>query len=73
MIHEHEETKAGTAATGDRVEDFELSPLGKRLVEIRKKFIAGGGKLLSRAAFEREIAERRGGAYAREYEEDNVR
>ncbi|MBM4327598.1 MAG: hypothetical protein FJ118_10605 [Deltaproteobacteria bacterium] len=73
MIHESEETRAGTAATGDRVGDFELSPLGKRLMEIRKNFIAHGGKLLTRVELEREIAERRGGAHTREYEEDNVR
>jgi len=73
MIHEHEEAKAGTASLDDRVEDFELSSLGKRLMEIRKKFIADGGRLLTREELEREIAERRGGVYARECEEDNVR
>ncbi len=73
MIHEHEETIAPAPAGADSVYDFEMSPLGRRLMEIRKKFISEGGKLLTPEELEREIAERRGGVYAREYEEDNVR
>lgn len=50
-------------------DDFEMSPLGRRLMEIRKKSIAEGGKLLTPEELEGEIAERRGGVYAREYED----
>lgn len=73
MIHEHEEAITSAVAGADRVDDFEMSPLGCRLMEIRKKFIAEGGKLLTREELEREIAEQRGGVYAREYEENNLR
>jgi hypothetical protein len=73
MIHEHEETVACVRAGADRVDDFEMSPLGRRLMEIRKKFIAEGGKLLTPEELEREVAERRGGVYALEYEEDHLR
>ena len=73
MIREHEEAITSALAVAGRVDDFEMSPLGRRLMEIRKKFIAEGGKLLTPEELEREIAERRGGVYAREYEEDNVR
>ena len=73
MIREHEEAITSALAGAGRVDDFEMSPLGRRLMEIRKKFIAEGGKLLTPDELEREIAERRGGVYAREYEEDNLR
>jgi hypothetical protein len=58
---------------GGHADDFEISPLGKRLMEIRRKFIAEGGKLLSREELAQEIAERRGGVYASQCEENNVR
>lgn len=73
MIHEHEEAGGAEVVAADSTGDFEMSPLGKRLMEIRKKFITEGGKLLSREELEQEIAERRGGVYVREYEEDNLR
>ena len=73
MIQEHEEAAIATPGGTDRLDDFEMSPLGCRLMEIRKKFIAEGGKLLTPEELEREIAERRGGVYAREYQEDNLR
>ena len=73
MIHEHEEAGGAEVAAGDRADEFAMSPLGNRLMEIRKKFIAEGGKLLTREQLEQEIAERRGGVYGREYEEDNLR
>ena len=72
MNHEHEEPTDAESAAG-HTDDFEMSPLGKRLMEIRKKFIAEGGKLFSREELEKEIAERRGGVYASEYEENNLR
>jgi hypothetical protein len=62
MIHEHEEATAAATLATDRADDFEMSPLGNRLLEIRKKFIAEGGKLLTREELEQEIAERRGNA-----------
>lgn len=73
MIHEYEETGDAEVSAADRADNFEMSALGNRLIEIRKKFIAEGGKLLRREELEREIAERRGGLYAREYQEDNLR
>jgi len=73
MIHEHEEPIGAEVVATDSSCDFEMSPLGRRLMEIRKKFIAEGGKLLTREELEQEIAERRGGVYVREYEEDNLR
>jgi len=73
MIHEHEEDTAAGAVGTDCSDHFEMSPLGNRLMEIRKKFIAEGGKLLTHEELEREIAERRGGVYAHEYDEDNLR
>jgi hypothetical protein len=66
-LTDSEKTVAGD--TGD----FEISPLGKRLMEIRRKFIAEGGKLLSREELAQEIAERRGGVYASQCEENYVR
>jgi hypothetical protein len=73
MIREHEEPIGAEATAGDHFDNFAVSPLGKRLMEIRRKFIAEGGKLLSREELEQEISERRGGAYAKEYEENNLR
>jgi hypothetical protein len=61
MIREHEEPITAEAAAGDHFDNFVMSPLGKRLMEIRRKFIAEGGKLLSREELDQEIAERRGG------------
>ena len=58
MIHEHEETGSERSAATDAAKDFQMSPLGNRLMEIRKKFIAEGGRLLTREELEREIAER---------------
>jgi hypothetical protein len=37
-----------------------VTPLGKELRKLRKKYIASGGKLLNRRELEREVAERRG-------------
>ncbi len=73
MIHEHEEAVTDGIGAEDRADGFEMSALGNRLMKIRKKFIAEGGKLLTREELEREIAERRGGVYARDYEEDSLR
>jgi len=42
------------------VDDFEMTPLGNQLMEIRKKFLSEGGKLLTPEELEREIAGRRG-------------
>ena len=39
----------------------ELSPLGKKLRELRAQIVASGEPLLSREELDREIAERRGG------------
>lgn len=36
------------------------TPLGRRLWEIRERFIASGGRLLTEAEIEQEVAERRG-------------
>ncbi|MBI4965786.1 MAG: hypothetical protein HY913_21085 [Desulfomonile tiedjei] len=60
MIREHEETGSPEFAETDRPDNLEMSPLGNRLMEIRKKFIAEGGKLLTPEELEREIADRRG-------------
>jgi len=60
MNREHEESIDTENAAAGHSDDFEMSPLGKRLIEIRKKFIAEGGELLSREELEQEIAERRG-------------
>ncbi|MCY6489415.1 hypothetical protein [Leptolyngbya sp. GGD] len=42
-------------------EEPEISPLGKRLRELRAEIVASGEPLLSREDLERELAERRGG------------
>ncbi|BAU12536.1 hypothetical protein LEP3755_30660 [Leptolyngbya sp. NIES-3755] len=39
----------------------EISPLGKKLRELRAQIVASGEPLLSREELDREIAERRGG------------
>jgi hypothetical protein len=39
----------------------EISPLGKKLRELRAEIVASGEPLLSREQLDREIAERRGG------------
>jgi len=41
--------------------DFPVSPLGHRLLEIRKRIVASGSKLLSWDEIEAEVRERRGG------------
>jgi hypothetical protein len=64
MIHEHEESVSGGSSSAELADDFEMSPLGNELSQIRKKFIAEGGKLLTRKELEQEIADRRGGVYA---------
>jgi len=46
-----------------------ISPLGRRLREIRRRFIEEGGKLLTSEELDSEIAERRGGTYRLEHEE----
>ncbi|GAP96776.1 hypothetical protein [Leptolyngbya sp. NIES-2104] len=42
-------------------EKAEISPLGKKLREIRAQIVASGEPLLSREELDRELAERRGG------------
>jgi hypothetical protein len=61
MIHEREESIGAEVKPAECADEFEMSPLGRRLMEIRKKYIAVGGKLLTPEDLEREIAERRGG------------
>lgn len=46
-----------------------LSPLGRTLKEIRRRFIEEGGKLLAPEELDSEIAERRGAAYRLEDED----
>ncbi len=41
-------------------EQSKVSELGRELDKLRARYIAGGGKLLSRRELEREVAERRG-------------
>jgi len=55
MIHEHEETGGTEVTAADRADDFEMSALGNRLMEIRKRFIAEGGKLLTREELDRGV------------------
>lgn len=43
------------------IEKAEISPLGKKLRELRAQIVASGEPLLSREDLDREIAERRGG------------
>ncbi len=73
MIHEREDSIESEVKPAKRTDQFEMSPLGRRLMEIRKKFIAEGGELLTPEELEREIAERRGGVYALEHEKNDVR
>jgi hypothetical protein len=42
-------------------EEPEISPLGKKLRELRAEIVASGEPLLSREQLDHEIAERRGG------------
>jgi hypothetical protein len=65
MNHLQDDLTDSEKTVGANTGDFEISPLGKRLMEIRRKFIAAGGKLLSPEELAQEIAERRGGIYAR--------
>jgi len=65
MIHEHEDAVAEATSAAGLGDDPEMSPLGNQLMEIRKKYIAEGGKLLAREELEQDLAERRGGVYAR--------
>lgn len=73
MIHEHEESVTDRSSLAELSRDGEMSPLGDELLQIREKFIAEGGKLLTRKELEQEMAERRGGVYASEFEKDHVR
>jgi len=73
MNHLQDDLTDSEKTVGGDTGDFEISPLGKRLMEIRRKFIAEGGKLLSPEELAQEIAERRGGVYASQCEENYVR
>jgi len=73
MIEGQEEVESVVLPREEAVAEQEESLLGKQLREIRNRFIAKGGKLLTREEIRREIAERRGGVYAREYEEEKRR
>jgi|WetSurSiteA1Bulk_404760.scaffolds.fasta_scaffold30526_3 hypothetical protein len=47
MIHEHEELIASEVEGAGCVDDFEMTTLGNRLMEIRKKFDSECGKLFT--------------------------
>jgi hypothetical protein len=57
------EIRAATALSGDFVSDKFLprTALGKRLLAIRKSFVAGGGELLDDEKLNSQIEARRGG------------
>jgi hypothetical protein len=64
-----EDVDSTTSEASDAACTAAVSPLGRRLREIRRRFIEEGGKLLTSEELDREIAERRGGAYRLEDED----
>ena len=64
-----EEIGSTTSHGGDRISTEAISQLGRRLREIRRRFIEEGGTLLTSGELDREIAERRGGSYRFEDED----
>ncbi|MFH1116448.1 MAG: hypothetical protein V1792_21255 [Pseudomonadota bacterium] len=64
-----EDIGSTTSNEGDRISTEAISPLGRRLREIRRRFIEEGGTLLTSEELDREIAERRGGSYRFENED----
>ena len=71
MIREHEEPTEHMSGMASSIN--EITPLGRRLRQLRNEFIAQGGKLLNREELERELAERRGGLYLLKDEDQNIR
>jgi len=56
------ETSAATVTSDPVVEGFEpRSELGRTLLALRRKYVEGGGKLLTLDEIEDEVRERRGG------------
>ena len=71
MIGEHEEPTERMSGMASSIK--EITPLGRRLRQLRNEFIAQGGKLLNREELELELAERRGGLYLLKDEDQNIR
>lgn len=64
-------TNGTPPAIDPRFPDFEpKTELGRKLLEIRRRYIDAGGELLDQAGLEREIAERRGSVV---YVQDDAR
>jgi hypothetical protein len=73
MMREDQNTPEEESTPNEALGSRATSSLGLKLRAIRKKFIAGGGQLLTREELLEEIAERRGGVSRRSHEEENLR
>ncbi|MEW6352154.1 MAG: hypothetical protein AB1646_24135 [Thermodesulfobacteriota bacterium] len=73
MIGEEPEVERLVEAPGHLVRNKLVSPLGLKLRAIRERFVAQGGRLLTREELSEEIAERRGGTAGFTHEKEDVR
>lgn len=70
MMREDQDAPEAKSMTTEARGGQAASSLGLKLRAIRNKFVAEGGQLLTREELLEEIAERRGGVFKRNHEED---